>query len=249
MLKENGNYCLSVRELVFKVMAKNVVLLGDSIGRGVVLVGERYTLLREGVAEMCAEKLGLNLQNFSKMGSTVEKGQQILSQREAEVASADITVLEFGGNDSDFYWQEIAECPRESHEPRTPIARFVEVYRSMIQRVRELGSHPVMISLPLMDGERFIDFQTRGMTAPERQNVYDWLGHVERVRNYHDMYNIELFRLAAEERVPLVDITTPFLLSRDYQANLCADGIHPNAAGHRMMAEWIASRLKDRAAR
>ncbi|MGM9826040.1 MAG: SGNH/GDSL hydrolase family protein, partial [Paludibacteraceae bacterium] len=73
--------------------------------------------------------------------------------------------------------------------------------------------------------------------------------HVERVRNYHDMYNLELFRLAAEERVPLVDITTPFLLSRDYQANLCADGIHPNAAGHRMMAEWIASRLKDRAAR
>ena len=228
-------------------MAKNVVLLGDSIARGGVLVNERYTLLKEGVAELCAERLGLNLQNFSKMGSTVERGQQVQTQREAAIAAADITVLEFGGNDSDFYWQEIAEHPSEAHEPRTPIARFVEVYRYMIQRVRELGSRPVMISLPLMDGERFIDFQTRGMTAPERQNVDDWLGHVERVRNYHDMYNLELFRLAAEERVPLLDITTPFLLSRDYQANLCADGIHPNAAGHRMMAEWITSQLKDRA--
>ena len=155
-------------------MGQNVVLLGDSIGRGVVLVNERYTLLKEGVAELCAEKLGLNLQNFSKMGSTVERGQQVLAQRETAIASADITVLEFGGNDSDFCWQEIAERPMDSHEPRTPIARFVEVYRSMIQRVRALGSRPVMISLPLMDGERFVNFQTRDMTAQERQNVYDW---------------------------------------------------------------------------
>ena len=210
-------------------MVKNVVLLGDSIARGVVLVNERYTLLKEGVAELCAEKLGLNLQNFSKMGSTVERGQQLLAQREAAIAAADITVLEFGGNDSDFCWQEVAERPMNSHEPRTPIARFVEVYRSMIQRVRALGSRPVMISLPLMDGERFVDFQTRGMTARERQNVYDWLGHVE--------------------RVPLLDITTPFLLSHDYQSNLCADGIHPNAAGHRMMAEWIAGQTALRAER
>lgn len=230
-------------------MKKNVVLLGDSIGRGVVLVNERYTLLKEGVAEICAEKLRLNLQNFSKMGSTVERGQQVLSQREDAIAAADITVLEFGGNDSDFYWQQIAERPREAHEPRTPIARFVEVYRSMIQRVRELGSQPVMISLPLMDGERFISFQTRDMSAPERQNVYDWLGHVERVRNYHDMYNLELFRLAAAERVQIIDITTPFLLSCDYQANLCADGIHPNAAGHKMMADWIAAETARRAER
>lgn len=234
---------------MYRNMGKNVVLLGDSIGRGVVLVNERYTLLKEGVAELCAEKLGLNLQNFSKMGSTVERGQQVLAQREAAIAAADITVLEFGGNDSDFCWQEIAERPMDSHEPRTPIARFVDVYRSMIQRVRALGSRPVMISLPLMDGERFMNFQTRDMTAQERQNVYDWLGHVERVRNYHDMYNLELFRLAAAERVPLVDITTPFLLSHDYQSNLCADGIHPNAAGHRMMAEWIAGETALRAER
>ena len=106
-----------------------------------------------------------------------------------------------------------------------------------------------MISLPLMDGERFLDFQTRGMTVPERQNVYDWLGHVERVRNCHDMYNLELFRLAAEERVPLLDITTPFLLSREDQANRCADGIHPNAAGHRMMADGIAGQTALRAER
>lgn len=218
---------------------KKVVVLGDSIARGVVLMGSRYTLLKEGVAEMCADMLHLSLQNYSKMGCTIEKGQQMLEQRREAVAEADITVLEFGGNDSDFNWGEIAETPAQEHDPRTPTGRFVEVYRAMIQRVRELGSKPVMISLPLMDGQRFIDFQTRNMTAVEQRNVYEWLGDVERVRNYHDMYNLELFRLAAAERVPLLDITTPFLLSRDYAANLCADGIHPNAEGHRMMAEWL----------
>ena len=226
-------------------MKKNVVVFGDSIARGVVWADDRYTLLKEGVTELCADWLHLSLLNYSKMGSTVEKGQQVLEKRSDAVAAADVTVLEFGGNDSDFYWDEIAETPDAQHDPRTPVARFVETYRAMIRRVRELGSRPMMISLPLMDGERFIDFQTRNMSSVERQNVYRWLGgHVERVRNFHDMYNLELFRLSAEEQVPLLDITTPFLLSHDYAANLCADGIHPNAAGHQLMAQWLSQTLQ-----
>ena len=59
---------------------KKVVVLGDSIARGVVLMGSRYTLLKEGVAEMCADMLHLSLQNYSKMGCTIEKGQQMLEQ-------------------------------------------------------------------------------------------------------------------------------------------------------------------------
>ena len=41
---------------MYRNMEKNVVLLGDSIGRGVVLVNERYTLLGYRHLAVCAAK-------------------------------------------------------------------------------------------------------------------------------------------------------------------------------------------------
>lgn len=223
---------------------RKIVLLGDSIARGIVWSGDRYAISKDGVADLCAESMPIELQNYSKMGSTIQKGMQILEQRKDAIANSDYTILEFGGNDSDFYWNEIAQRPNEEHGPRTPIQDFLDMYRQMIRRVRELGSRPIMISLPLMDGAKFINFQTRLMSDEHRANVYRWLGNIERVRNYHDMYNLELFRLASEEKVPLLDITTPFLQCPDYTANLCIDGIHPNEQGHRMMADRIVKLLR-----
>lgn len=81
---------------------KNVVVLGDSISRGIVLKGERYSIISDSFVEQCADSLHLEVQNFSKMGCTIAKGEQILEQHKDEIAKANITILEYGGNDSDF---------------------------------------------------------------------------------------------------------------------------------------------------
>ena len=83
------------------------------------------------------------------------------------------------------------------------------------------------------------------MTDESRNSVLGWLGgQKERIRNYHDMYNLQLFRLAATERVPIVDITSPFLLNMDYTQCLCEDGIHPSALGHDIIATQILKNWK-----
>ena len=83
------------------------------------------------------------------------------------------------------------------------------------------------------------------MDEQSRSNVLGWLGgQVERIRNYHDMYNLHLFRLAAQERVPIVDITSPFLVNTDNTPCLCEDGVHPSALGHDMIATQILQNWK-----
>lgn len=222
-----------------------VVALGDSITKGVVLDGSRYKILNNSFVEQCQEELSLPIDNYARMGCTVEKGMQILEQHEEAVRHSDITFLEYGGNDSDFNWQEIADAPTLQHYPKTELPLFMRTYQSMIERVREWGSQPVLLSLPLMDHECFFRFISRNMTPEQTDSVLGWIGgQVERIRNYHDMYNLQLFRLAATERVPIVDITSPFLVNMDYTQCLCEDGIHPSSIGHDMIATQILQNWK-----
>lgn len=226
-------------------MISKVVALGDSITKGVVLDGSRYKILNNAFVEQCREELSLPFDNYARMGCTVERGLEIMDKHEQSIRESDITFLEYGGNDSDFNWQEIADAPKLQHYPHTELPLFVRTYRQMIQRVREWGSQPVLLSLPLMDHERFFGFVCRDMNGQSRENVLGWLGgQVERIRNYHDMYNLQLFRLAAEERVPIVDITSPFLVNTDYTRCLCEDGIHPSSLGHDMIATQILQNWK-----
>ncbi|MBR6018401.1 MAG: SGNH/GDSL hydrolase family protein [Paludibacteraceae bacterium] len=222
-----------------------VVALGDSITKGVVLDGSRYKILSNSFVDQCREELSLPFDNYARMGCTIERGLEILDRHEQSVRESDMTFLEYGGNDSDFTWQEIADRPDLQHYPHTELPLFVRSYQAMIRRVREWGSQPVLLSLPLMDHERFFEFVSRDMSADARQNILGWLGgQIERIRNYHDMYNLQLFRLAAMERVPIVDITSPFLVNTDYTQCLCEDGIHPSSLGHDMIANQILHNWK-----
>ena len=58
-------------------------------------------------------------------------------------------------------------------------------------------------------------------------------------RPWHERYNLAVFSLGREMDVPVVDITTPFLLRPDYFDFICRDGIHPNEKGHEIMAERL----------
>lgn len=225
---------------------KNVTVFGDSVTKGVVLQGERYHILPDSFVTQCAKKLGITINNYSKMGCTISKGLEIMSQHTDELPNSDITLLEYGGNDSDFLWSEIAHNPLTPHNSKTPKSLFYSRYKQMIEQIRSLGSKPVMLSLPLMDAQRFFDFSTRKMDTTERGNVLRWLGgQVERIRNYHDMYNIETFHIAHDLQVPIIDITSLFLgREYDYRQYLCLDGIHPNQQGHNLIASQILNTVR-----
>ena len=224
---------------------KKIVALGDSITKGVIYDGESYKILSESFVNQCAENLNVNIDNYSRMGCTISRGAQIAEQHAEAIADSDITLVEFGGNDSDFCWTDIASAPTDNHYPMTELPTFRQMYRDLIARVRQLGSKPILLTLPLIDYRRFYDFVTRNMGEQDRSNVLSWLGgQEERIRNYHDMYSLAVYQIGYQERVPVLDITSPFLTNRDYLPYLCVDGIHPSQQGHNLIAATVERQLR-----
>lgn len=223
---------------------KKIVALGDSITKGVIYDGESYKILSDSFVSQCADNLNVDLDNYSRMGCTIARGSQIAEQHADDIAGSDITLVEFGGNDSDFCWTDIASDPADNHYPMTELPTFRAMYRELIARIRQLGSQPILLTLPLIDYRRFYNFITRNMGDHDKHNVLSWLGgQEERIRNYHDMYSLAVYQVGYQERVPVLDITSPFLHNRDYLPYLCVDGIHPSQQGHDLIAASVVHQL------
>lgn len=57
--------------------------------------------------------------------------------------------MEFGGNDCDFNWPEVARCPQGEHRPHTDYARFREMLSAQTNELKRDGISPVLMTLPL----------------------------------------------------------------------------------------------------
>ena len=224
------------------IMIDSVCIFGDSVAKGVVLdsVSKKYVLLKDSFANLLKAGAHFGVKNYSRFGSTVTKGQELLSKRLGELKDYDFVALEFGGNDCDFDWAEIAAAPDAEHRPNTPLGAFVQKYSQMVREVRAAGGSPVVLSLPPIDAKRYFAWVSRGLDSG---NILRYLGDVEHIYRWHEMYNVAVLRVADETDVPLVDISSAFLATRNYQELICDDGIHPNERGHELIASTIESAI------
>ncbi|MBQ7631703.1 MAG: hypothetical protein IJS82_02965 [Paludibacteraceae bacterium] len=136
----------------------------------------------------------------------------------------------------EYNWQAIASNPSGKHEPTMDLVAYKALYINKIAQARARGYEPVLVSLPIMDENRYFAHITRGMSMHERKNVLYWLGgKTERLRNLHALYNLLLFRLAAQQCVHIIDITSPMLAYADYDELLEADGVTLSLAGEALV--------------
>lgn len=225
-------------------MKTRIAALGDSLIKGVVLNEKnRYSVLDNSFIEIISEEMDLYVENYAKFGCTVDFGCSVLERHGDEIASSDYTFLEYGGNDCDFNWMEIADDPESRHTPKTILESFRQKFLYLIYKVKELGSRPVIFSLPPIDSDLYFSFITRMMDQRQKNNVKEWLGgDVNVIARWHESYNKVLFELAEKTASPVIDITTPF---EEYKGRLkevyCYDGIHPNLKGHQLIAASISN--------
>lgn len=130
-------------------------------------------------------------------------------------------------------WKAIAANPSESHEPQMDLALYKSIYINKIAQARACSQEPVLVSLPIMDENRFFAHITRGMSMQERKNILYWLGgNTARLRNIHALYNLALFRIAACHCLHIIDITSPMLAMPNFNDLLEQDGVSLSEAGH-----------------
>ena len=219
-----------------------VTALGDSLTKGVVLTeANKYSLTEHSYLDIVSRELDLQISNYGRFGSTVDMGHIMIKRHSDQIAGSEYTFIEYGGNDCDFDWMRIADSPMDDFVPKTRLEDFKERFIKLINKVRELGSKPIIISLPPILSTPYFSFFSRFMSEEQKGNVISWLGgSTDIITRWHESYNRALFMIAKETQTPIIDITTPFDTFRgDITSLYCADGIHPNARGHKMIAATI----------
>ena len=225
---------------------------GDSIMKGIIANnnnnnGTNTTELRGGLIKYVItdnnfvsrieSHNGKTIRNLSRFGSTILGGLKNLDRHLREIQPGDTVVLEFGGNDCNFDWKAIAEDPYKEHKPSVTLEEFRKLYREAIEKVLSVGAKPVLLSLPAILPLRFFDFVSQGLN---KDNILLWLGgDTNTIANWHEQYNLEIFKIGAEQGVPVIDISTTFLSRRGLGDCYCIDGMHPNELGHDIIAEAI----------
>ena len=148
----------------------------------------------------------------------------------------DKTLFIFPESSLQYDWQAIAADPSAKHDPKMDLVAYKALYINRIAQARACGQEPVLVSLPIMDENRYFAHITRGMSMQQRKNVLYWLGgKTERLRNIHALYNLLLFRLASLQCVHIIDVTSPMLACADFDELLEADGVTLTAAGQALV--------------
>lgn len=212
---------------------KRITVWGDSILKGVVLDEQdgRYKVLKNSSMNSFAELTGCAIKNnaFFGMTSTKALGRITSFIEKQPIDKNDIVILEFGGNDCDFNWAEIAENPEANHLPKTTIANFKGSLQKMIDIFKQKGVNPILMNLPPLEPERYFEWLSKGLN---KENILNWLGDVARIYRWQEAYNSAVEWIASQNGCKLINVREKFLMNRNYSSQFCADGIHPNEQGH-----------------
>lgn len=241
-IKENDEV-INLSDKSMKDLLK-IVVSGDSISKGVIYdeIKKKYIILEENYVNILSTKLNGIIYNTSRFGSTIIKGIQKLKNNLFS-EKPDIVLIEYGGNDCDFNWDEIAANPDADHTPRTDFVTFEKTLRETVAFVRENKSIPVLMNLPPLDADGYLNWISKNNPVA-KMNIMKWLGSVTKIYWWQERYNSVIVKIAEETKTLWIDIRGAFLHYPDYTKLLCVDGIHPNRDGHMVIAEKIIEYIK-----
>ena len=216
---------------------KKVEVYGDSILKGIQINPKnmRYHIDNNIDIAMIEKLYFLDIRNFSKFGRTITNGLALIEKRlKGEEPFCDAIIMNYGGNDCDFDWKAISEHPEDEHCPNTSLDVFVDIYRKIIELLKEKGIRPIITTLPPLDAQKFFHWFCKSLN---KTNVLKWIGSVDVIYRWQENYSRTVEKIAAETNTLIVDLRGAFLKHRKLEHLLCADGIHPSTEGQRIITQ------------
>lgn len=216
-----------------------VNIYGDSIMRGTIIdEAARYHATISTYLKGLQQRFGLLFKSRAKFGVTIQKGRQLVEKDLVQGLDCEFAVLEYGGNDCSFDWEAVAKNPAGIHLPHTNIDDFKRHYTELCEALCLGGATPVLVNLPPIDAERHLHFIGRDEQA--RKNILQWLGDVQMIYRFHEMYSAAIEQVARATQTLFVDVRSRFLHRHDMSRLVGMDGVHLNSAGYGILAEAFA---------
>ena len=203
-------------------VALKIVALGDSTTNCVKKAGvTEDTAWRTLLAADLAKRLGRPVEVVNA-GVDADIAPLALGRLERDVLARkpDWVVILLGTNDAGFFRPPngVADTPRVAVE------EFGKAMREIVQRIRKAGAGVALCTSVPMSGH----YGLRNLPA-YRQNGLNYL-----VKQYAEVTR----RLAKDLGLPLAEVHEAFERHPQRDA-LISDGIHPNAAGQRLIADTL----------
>lgn len=214
---------------------EKVAILGDSVTRGIIINEKKqYRPSKQLDWLSIEEKLNIQIVNFSHMGWTIARGKEKLLHILKEESDIHAMLIEYGGNDSDYDWQDVASVKSKKYTPKTSLEQFKAYLIEIIRMIQNYNIKPILMTLPPIDAKRYFDWITKTASS---DNILYFLGDVDVIYRRQELYSNAILKIAFEEKVDLIDVREAFLKKDNFPNLLCEDGIHPNGEGQNLIIE------------
>lgn len=224
---------------------RKVILLGDSILKGILLGDDKqYHLTNKINWLQLGDQFNVELINMCKMGCTIDLGLNKLKKYLVEVGDKPYAcVIEFGGNDADYFWDQVGNVKSKNHLPKTPLNEFKDDLKDLVNLLKSSGIKPILMTLPPINAKIYYNWFTRKNISKEnKDNIKYFLGDIGVIYRRQEMYSDAIMEVATAFNCDIVNIREDFLKSNNLNSLLCADGIHPNANGQKIIVKKFLDR-------
>jgi len=217
---------------------KNIAIFGDSILKGVQINAETGRYHTDNSIDFAGleRDFSLKIDNFSSFGCTVAKGYGLIERYFGNNNTCDIMIMDYGGNDCDYKWSEVADNPTGEHNPKVPLAQFEETYHRLIELIRKNGAQPVLCTLPPLQPQWFFDWFCRDL---DKAAIMSKIKDVSTIFHHQESYSHMVEKISNEANVPLVHLRSAFMAHDDYSKLLCEDGTHTNTLGQNVISSVL----------
>ena len=221
------------------------MITGDSISKGVIYDESRskYVILEDNYVSLMQSKLKGVVRNTARFGNTLIKGIGNL-KKDILKEKPDFVLIEYGGNDCDFHWNEIANNPEAEHNPKTDFNVFEKMLRETIELLKSQQITPILMNLPPLNAENYFKWVSQNNPVAAA-NILKWLGSVTKIYWWQERYNSTILKVAESTHTRIIDVRSAFLEQPDFTKFICVDGIHPNKDGHQLIYDKVLDFIRN----
>lgn len=204
-----------------KPLSSTIVIFGDSTSAPRPGIPVFATILQQRLREVRIINAGVG-------GNSSRDAVSRLDRDVLKATPAVVTIF-FGINDS------AVDVWKGATQPRVSLGEYASNLLEIVRRVRAAGGRPILLTPnPVAWTPDLLKLYGKAPYQPENPDGWNIL-----LKEYSGAVQT----IAAKENVELVDVD---LIFRDYAkrpgnrlCDLLVDGMHPNAAGHRLIADAV----------